>query len=82
MPVCATTVAAVASRSVRLRVPPVDSTALVSLRLAVALVSVETSSLPVMLTVTVALPPSVVATVKLSLAVWPALRLFKALLVV
>ena len=55
---------------------------MVSLRLAVALVSVETSSLPVMLTVTVALPPSVVATVKLSLAVWPALRLFKALLVV
>jgi hypothetical protein len=40
------------------------------------------SFVPVMLTVTVALPPSVVATVKLSLALWPALRLFRALLVV
>jgi hypothetical protein len=40
------------------------------------------SFVPVMFTVTVALPPSLVATVKVSLAACPAFRLFSALLVV
>nr|WP_240523342.1 hypothetical protein [Polaromonas sp. AER18D-145] len=40
------------------------------------------SLLPVRLTVTVALPPSLVATVKVSLTACPALRLFSALAVV
>ena len=47
-----------------------------------ALVSVATSLVPVMLTVTVAEPPSVVATLKTSVTTWPALSSLSAELVV
>ncbi|MNE96188.1 hypothetical protein D3C80_1943600 [compost metagenome] len=63
---CTTTVAAVASRSVSTSWPPVLSTASPSVRVLLSLLSCATSSLPVMITVTLALPPSLVATSKVS----------------
>lgn len=66
--------AAVLSGSVSVSVPPVLSTALVSVRDFASLVRLAMSSVPVMLIVTAALPPSLVLTVKTSLTTWPALR--------
>jgi hypothetical protein len=62
--VWATTVAAVLSASVRVSVPPVFCAASVSVRAFASLVRLATSLVPVIVTVTVALPPSVVVTVK------------------
>ena len=62
------TVASVASRSASVRVPPVLSTMSDSVRLAVALVRVETSSLPVIVMVTSFAVPSALSTVKLSVS--------------
>ena len=82
VPVWATTVASVASRSVTVSVPLVLSTAFVSVRFFVSLVSVDTSSLPVMLIVTVAVPPSVVDTLNVSVTTWFAFSWLTASLVV
>ena len=72
MPVWATKVAGL-STSLIVSVPPVLSTASVSLRLTVALPSTAASLVPVMLTVTTWAVPSSVVTVKRSAGkVWPA----------
>ena len=63
--------------------PPVDSTAFVSTTVAVATPPITVaSSVPLIVTVTTCDVPSAVVTVKLSVTVWPAARLFSALPVV
>jgi hypothetical protein len=70
--VCGATVAAVVSASVRVSVPPVFCAASVSVRDALSLLRLATSLVPVIVIVTVALPPSLVVTVKTSVTTWPA----------
>ncbi len=64
------------------RVPPVVSAALVSLRLTAALERTAASSVPWIVTCTVLVVPSAEATVKLSDSDWPTFRLLNALLAV
>ena len=68
--------AAAESKSLTTSVPPVESTILVSVSWAVALVSVDTSSVPVMFMVTVPVPPSELRTTKVSVTTWPAFSEF------
>ena len=75
--------AAEPSTSLALNAPPVDCTALVSVRLAAATPVISAASLvPVSVTVTTCVVPSAVATVKLSVTTWPAARLSSAVPVV
>ncbi len=70
------------STSVAVRVPPVTSGASVSVRVTLALLTTAASLLPVMVTVTLDLVPSMLVTSKLSLTLSPTFSSLNALLAV